>query len=284
MGNKEDVARVAQSVCNAKGFGLVCHLAGGAFKSVFHVQAASGEDLALKVVRGPSASPRTQREIRALERCQHDAVAQILSMGHQEVGGDRYDYIVEEFLPGGTLTDQVSDRLVDKERTLAIGEAIIDVLGHLESRGLVHRDIKPDNIMFREDMSTPVLVDFGLVRDLRATSLTETWARRGPGTPYYASPEQLNNDKALIDWRTDQYCLGATLACAHLGVHPYQHAGEPSFCGATVERAACRGTHGSQFTEKAHAAGLPCLVQMTAGWPVQRFSTPRELHEAWRAQ
>jgi hypothetical protein len=58
---------------------------------------------------------------------------------------------------------------------------------------------------------TPALVDFGLVRDLSETSLTASWLPRGPGTPLFASPEQLNNEKALIDWRSDQFSIGVIL-------------------------------------------------------------------------
>jgi len=87
---------------------------------------------------------------------------------------------------------------------------------------LVHRDIKPANIMFKEGLETPVLVDFGIVRDLAATSLTQTWSPIGPGTPFFASPEQLNNEKHLIDWRSDQFSLGVTLYFARTARHPYQ--------------------------------------------------------------
>ena len=143
----------------------------------------------------------------------------------------------------------------------------------------MHRDIKPDNILYRADGVTPVIVDFGLVRDLVRTSLTQTWLIRGPGTPLYAPPEQLRNEKALIDWRSDQFSLGVVVAFAAFGFHPYQDGGE-SFA-RTVERVADRGKQTARFADAAMQSGMPFLIQMTAPCPVERFRTPESLLRAW---
>jgi len=75
--------------------------------------------------------------------------------------------------------------------------------------------------MFRSGSDNPVLVDFGLVRALDDSSITQSWLMMGPGTPYFASPEQLNNDKYLISWLSDQFSLALTTAFALTSRHPF---------------------------------------------------------------
>jgi serine/threonine protein kinase len=136
--------------------------------------------------------------------------------------------------------------------------------------------------MFREDQVTPVIVDFGLVRDLSSTSLTQTWIAMGPGTPYYAAPEQLTNDKELIDWRTDQFALGILLAESALGYHPYSESGDTT--ARTVERVAQREGPTDHCKADLAREGLPAITRMIASWPVRRFRTPRDLGGAWLEQ
>jgi serine/threonine protein kinase len=115
------------------------------------------------------------------------------------------DFILEEFLSGGTLTTYLQQTgLMPRQAVIELGTILIGAVEHIASKNFVHRDLKPDNIMLRTGISTPVIVDFGLVRDLTASSLTDDWQPRGPGTPYLA-PRAVVNAKVLIDWRTD--CL-----------------------------------------------------------------------------
>lgn len=133
--------------------------------------------------------------------------------------------------------------------------------------------------MFRAGGSTPVIVDFGLVRDLVNTSLTQTWLMRGPGTPFFAPAEQLRNEKAMIDWRSDQFSLGVVVALSAFGFHPYQEDGTSPT--QTVEHVAERSAPTGRFLDAATQSGMPYLVRMTAPWPVERFRTPEELERAW---
>jgi len=280
MSPQADLTDVARSICVSEGLNFGRDIGGGVFKRVFRVEQHGDEVYALKVVI--EASRRTVREIAALQRCNHSNIARLHRVGRHNYQGRGYDYMIEEFLSGGTLTYRLEQLgRLNNEQTLNLGKKMIDAIIHLSGIGLVHRDIKPDNIMFREDGSTPVLVDFGIVRDLTATSLTETWAARGPGTPYYASPEQLNNQKSLIDWRTDQFSLGVVLCWARFGAHPFKHRNEPDFSAATVERVAGRGNRNNDFLTQICQSGLPCLERMTRVWPVQRYRLPEELSQAW---
>lgn len=135
---------------------------------------------------------------------------------------------------------------------------------------------------FAKKEASPFIVDFGIVRDLRKTSLTNTYLAMGPGTPFFAPPEQLNNEKSLIDWRADQFALGVVLSMAHFGVHPYAESGDDPV--RFIGRVASRAGPSAKFFADATLARLPVLQNMVASWPVTRVRTPEILLEIWKSQ
>ncbi len=280
----ERVADIAREICARKNLEFAGHVSGGAFKRVFRVRTRDSKELALKIICGNISQGRLAREVQALKRCSHPNICRLLEVDTFELNGTPVVFFLEEFLGGGTLSDLLAKGPIEDALFCEIGRILADTLGYLNSLSLVHRDIKPDNIMFRSDLRTPILVDFGLVRDLCASSLTQTWQNQGPGTPYFSAPEQLNNEKNLIDWRTDQFCLGLTLSFARLGLHPYQGPGGPGDHHETVTRVAMRSDRHPDFYRRARKAGLACLEKMTAPWPIGRFRSPLELTAAWQAQ
>jgi serine/threonine protein kinase len=270
---------VALAFCTANGHKFIGHVGAGAFKETFHVILATGEPQALKVYQSGFSPERTDRELAAMQRCSHPNIGRLTSFAGFSFEGVQHLLSVEEFLSGGTLTSRLQRGLLNATETLGLGVQLVEAVAHIASRELVHRDIKPDNILYRADGMTPVIVDFGLVRDLIRTSLTQSWLIRGPGTPLYAPPEQLRNEKALIDWRSDQFSLGVVLAFAAFGFHPYQDDGD-SFA-VTVEHVADRRKQCARFVDAATQSGMPFLIRMTAPWPVERFRTPETLLRAW---
>jgi serine/threonine protein kinase len=270
---------VAQAFCAANGHQFVGLVGAGAFKETFHVVLATGDEQALKVYQPGFSPERTSRELSAMQRCSHPNIGRLTSIAGFYFNGIQYLLSVEEFLSGGTLSSRLQRGLLSGLETLDFGRQLVSAVAHIASHDLVHRDIKPDNILFRADEVTPVIVDFGLVRDLVRTSLTKTWLMRGPGTPFFAPPEQLRNEKAIIDWRSDQFSLGVVLALAAFGFHPYEDEGaSPTL---TVERVAEHGSQSARFLDAATRSGMPFLVRMTAVWLVQRFRTPDDLLRVW---
>ena len=237
----------------------------------------------MKVFRLGTSPERAQREIEAMLQCAHPNIARLTSVDTHTIGSDTYLISFEEFLCGGTLSQRLqSGGLLATADTRSIGAALISAVAHVASLDLVHRDIKTDNVMLRADGNTPVLVDFGLVRDLSAASLTQTWLLQGPGTPLFAPAEQLHNEKALIDWRADQFSLGALLSISAFGFHPYDNGDDLPI--DIVARVSSRSQPTQRFRDAAMAAGLPVLIKMTAPWPVERFRRPDELLSAWTSQ
>jgi serine/threonine protein kinase len=277
-----DLSAVARAFCESEGHTFVARVGSGAFKETFHATLATGYSRALKVHQPGFSLERTTRELSAMERCEHPNIARLFAISEFAFDGSQHLVTLEEFLPGGTLSLRLKDGQLSRPEICAMALQLADGVAHIASIGLVHRDLKPDNILFREDRVTPVIVDFGLVRDLADSSLTESWFIRGPGTPFFAPPEQLRNEKAMIDWRADQFSLGVLLAVSLFGLHPYQAEGTPT--QQVVERVAQRSAHPDSFLKAATQADLDLLVKMTAPWPVDRFRTPRELCEAWKAR
>lgn len=272
---------VARALCGAGGFLFVKKLGEGAFKEVFLVTTVTQEQRALKILKPGLASERTQREVEAMTRCRHANIASLETVAVFTHSSVQYTYLVEEFIGGGTLDERLQKGPIPHDVLLPMGATLIDAVGHVASKDLVHRDIKPANILFRT-IDQPVLVDFGLVRDLRKSSVTVTWATCGPCTPLYASPEQLTNDKAIIGWRSDQFSLGVVLAFAGLGMHPFARPGDDP--AKTVLRVEAREGPSAEFIELARKSGLPVLIQMVGNWPVERIKRPADLLKTWRSQ
>jgi len=274
-----DLDQVAQKFCEERDMRFVKRVGEGTFKQTFEVVGTDGITVALKLYKAATLGPREQREIDAMLRCNHQNIARLLSVHRYDYQNTPFVALTEEFLPGGTLT---SKGKVTKAECLRISGQLIDALAHTSGLSLVHRDIKPDNIMFRQDGRSPVLTDFGVARDLLESSLTPTWAPHGPGTPFFAPPEQLNNQKQLIDWRSDQFSLGIAMAYVTLGSHPYLPVGGSDT--DVVEAVAARKGPSKEFIETSAAIGLPALQKMVAPWPVHRYRKPELLAEAWHSQ
>lgn len=275
-----DLEEVAVQVGKSLGLADVEYKAKGAFKETFRANKAGFGHVALKVM-DPSKCDlcRTDREIEAMKRCSSSCVAQLLEYGIVEHGGLKYLYCIEEYLGGGTLTKKFGDVPLDQKIIRRCGAVLSEALVHLKSLNLVHRDIKPDNIMFRKDSDDPLLVDFGLVRDLTKTSLTASYAALGPCTPFFAAPEQLNNEKQLIGWRTDQFGLGVALGFCLTGKHPFQE--ESMTEHEAIDAVASWQTCSEEFNDTATGANLECLCKMLEPWPVRRYSNPGEFSKAF---
>lgn len=181
-----------------------------------------GSEAAVKVLRPELASSRTalerfRREAVALSRVRHVNVVRVLAFGEEGTAA----YLAMELVPGRGLERIVADatargELLAVDRVARWGAALARGLAAAHREGVVHRDVKPSNVIVRPD-DVPVLLDFGIAQVPEATpgALTTTFA----GSPFYAAPEQLVG--GTTDGRTDVYGLCATLYQCLTGRVPF---------------------------------------------------------------
>lgn len=130
--------------------------------------------------------------------------------------------VVEEYIEGDTLRSLMME-FNDWDDIKSLLLEIINGLEIVWEQNVVHRDLKPENIIIRPNRC-PCIIDFGIARFLDMESITNTLQQMGPCTPLYASPEQLRNDKVMIDPRTDYYALGIIALELYLKCHPFDPA------------------------------------------------------------
>jgi serine/threonine protein kinase len=129
---------------------------------------------------------------------------------------------IEERIVGHPLCD-CRDAYLQESKTVELLRQLLRGLRLLweNPRRIVHRDLKPDNIMIRPDGS-PVIIDLGIVREEGTAGVTSTNMHIGPCTPGYASPEQLRNEKLVINFRSDVFALGVIMHELLTGVNPFR--------------------------------------------------------------
>ncbi|MCA9607944.1 MAG: serine/threonine protein kinase, partial [Myxococcales bacterium] len=159
------------------------------------VHEGTGRPVAVKVLlpqflEHPEITKRFLREAKAAASLHHPNVVDVLDVGEDDDGAP---YIVLEFLVGRTLHALSKKGPLDAEPTLAHLLPVMDALALAHDNGIVHRDVKPDNIFLAEDETgriTPKLLDFGIAKLLQVTSSLKTRTGTAMGTPHYMPPEQ----------------------------------------------------------------------------------------------
>jgi hypothetical protein len=166
---------------------------------------------------------RFVREGQALARLQHRHIVQVLAAGDDDAA---QPYMVLQYVEGGSLTDLIGAQGIDEETACALLAQAAHGIAAAHAVGVIHRDIKPDNLLVDEDANVRV-TDFGAaVVPIVGNDGFVTREGVAVGTPHFMSPEQARGQTA--DARTDLWGLGATLYAALTGVPPfYVAAGEP---------------------------------------------------------
>lgn len=174
----------------------------------------------LKIVK-PGKEIRIDREIEAFSRIPEcPNVPSMYSVGKIKSPIGPLVWILEQFIPGNTLDNILKSRILNPNEVIHLGQDLLFVASKAEAVNVVHRDIKPDNIIIDSDGKS-WLLDFGITRILDLESRTRSDALLGPHSPGYGAPEQFRNRKRDIDGRSDLFGIGIVLYESITGKNPF---------------------------------------------------------------
>lgn len=200
----------------------IAPLGGGGQKLVFAATHSTGGDVVLKLIHPSQSHETVEREILAVQLIQSPRVPRILDQGRIALPFGELVWLLEQRIIGQTVREVLRAGSLQKGRLLRLGLHVLEALAEAERAQIVHRDVKPDNIMIAagDDFW---LLDFGIARHLTLQSLTGTGQLWGKFTLGYAPPEQCRNIKPHIDSRSDLFALGVTLRECATGFHPFRY-------------------------------------------------------------
>lgn len=232
-----------------------------------------GREVAVKVFATDSADPaeveRQQGEVRMLAGLSHPGLVTLFDVGDDVVGDRALAFIVMEIVDGTTLADRMKEGPLPGPEVARIGGILSDALGYIHRRGVVHRDVKPANVLLarpEEDDEPAVakLTDFGIARLVDGTRLTSTGSI--VGTVSYLSPEQALGEE--VGAPTDVYALGLVLLeCL---------TGRRTFPGTAAESTMARVVRDPEIPARLGASWVDLLGRMTRRDPATR-PTAREV-------
>ncbi len=205
---------------------ILSHIARGGMADVYLAEDVNLErKVALKIMldalaaADPQFAARFRREAITAAKLDHPNIVQVYTVGQTPAG---QPYIAMQFITGGSLREKLQtlaerNKLLTTEQALNITRQIAGALAAAHNAGVIHRDLKPDNVLIRPD-GQPVLADLGLAVVAGGSKLTQTGVLIG--TPYYVPPEQIQGKS--LDGRADLYSLGVILYEMLAGRRPFE--------------------------------------------------------------
>ena len=196
-------------------------LSSGGQKLVFSASHADHGAVVLKLIYPGQGSSTVALEMQAVDKVNSERVPRIFDDGRLQTQVRECLWLIEQQVAGKSLRERLQAGPLDANVLLRLGRQMLEALVAAEDVQIVHRDVKPDNIMV-DDESNFWLLDFGIARHLELPTRTPDGALFGKYTPGYAPPEQFRNLKPKIDSRSDLFALGVTLYECAKGKNPFR--------------------------------------------------------------
>ncbi|MCH2147923.1 MAG: WD40 repeat domain-containing serine/threonine protein kinase [Phycisphaerales bacterium] len=199
--------------------------------------------VAIKVLKGstfpPSILRRFKQEVEILGKLRHPGIAQVYDAGTWDDGSGAKPYFVMEHIPGGREIDEyLKEQDATIEQRVRLFVRVCSAIDHGHQRQVIHRDLKPGNILI-DERGDPKVIDYGVARvsEVQLDNNTmHTEAGRLVGTVQYMAPEQVDMAMRDIDGRCDVYAMGVLLYLLLTGVMPHEFEGQPIFEAMRVIR------------------------------------------------
>ena len=262
-------------------FDVVRELGRGGMGAVYLVRdPATGEEYAAKVMlenplHGDDFKRRFIREAEIAMKVEHPNLVRVYDVGRDPETG--YAYMIMDYVGGGDLHDALARRLIDRKGPYRVKEALalirplLGALAAASAAGVVHRDIKPDNILF-DGEGNPYLADLGVAKLSDDKTLTRlTMSNVVVGTPAYMAPEQMTDSHA-VDARADLYSLGIVLWEMLAGECPNAELSAAELMARAVKGTRIRDIR--TLRPKLPQYVIRFLRKMTDPKPERRFATP----------
>lgn len=199
----------------------VTPLGRGGQKTVFSAEHGVHGACVVKLIENSTDPEVVARELLAVAEVASSRVPEVYEYGRKRSPGGDVLWIVEQRIDGISLRQRVRSSLLPPKEVVRLCLHGLEALARAEQVRIVHRDVKPDNMM-RDISGNFWLLDFGLARHLNLTSLTATADAVGKQTFGYAPLEQVNNEKANIDGRADMFALAVTVYECATGRNVYR--------------------------------------------------------------
>ncbi|MCA8922987.1 MAG: protein kinase [Planctomycetes bacterium] len=258
------------------GYRIEGEVARGGAGVVYRARSPEGALVALKVlIQGGSAGnlARFRREVAALARLHHPGIVALRDAGKTEHG---HPYLVMDFVEGESLGARLTRGPLPVSVAVELIEAVSEALAAAHLQGIVHRDVKPDNVLLTPE-GRPLLTDFGLAME-RSGSHSLTRAGSLLGTPGFMPPEQCTGELELLGPAADVYALGATLYACLTGQPPFVGQAWEVLLATTEQEPAPPSEHRASVGPDLDAICLRCLSKS----PAARYADAGELAQALR--
>lgn len=258
-------------------FRVLRHLGHGGMADVYYGYDVNLQrPVAIKVLdthyRNDSAgAKRFVREARAIALWRHENIIQVYYAGNE----DGFSYFVMEYIDGKDLATMLSRyrarrKLIPHDEVIRIGRAVANALDYAHQQGVVHRDVKPSNVMVAKD-GRVVLMDFGLALDMSEGSVGEVF-----GSANYISPEQARNSAEAVP-QSDLYSLGVMLYEMLVGQLPFD---DPSFTTVAIQHITTPPPPPRQLNPELSEASEAVLLKALHKSPEKRYKSAGQLIDA----